>query len=59
MTEQEKKRMLIRAITLVKDLMDDMFRDDDRQFADEKLRDFYYVLNDEAVRLMDEEGVWV
>lgn len=58
MTEQEKKAMLIRAILLVKDLIEDMFMDEQRNFKDKWMHDFYFMLNDKVLELMNEKGVW-
>lgn len=59
MGEKLKKRLLIKALLYAEGMLEDLFRDDERNFTDEEFRDLYYKINDMNYKLMNEPGVWV
>lgn len=58
MDDKIKKRVLIKTLEAAKDIMEELFRNEDLDFENKELRDLYYHMNEVSYSLIQEPGVW-
>lgn len=58
MDDKTKKRVLIKTLEAAKDIMKELFTNEDRDFENKELSDLFYHMNEVSYSLMQEPGVW-
>ena len=58
MDDKTKKRVLIKTLVAAKDIMEELFTNEDRDFENKELSDLFYHMNEVSYSLMQEPGVW-
>lgn len=58
MDDKTRKRVLIKTLEAAKDIMEELFTNEDRDFENKELRDLYYHMNEVSYSLIQEPGVW-
>ena len=58
MDDKTKKRVLIKTLEAAKDIMEELFTNEEGDFENKELSDLFYHMNEVSYSLMQEPGVW-